>query len=559
MTVRAREVAHHASLHPVRTGARGEDVPAALVVVLALTVSLATLADWLGWNALRSQTGSTALLLLVVTVGAAFVIAVRPKSARRGGARTLVLAVPAASVFAAAVVGALRGAPKGLEWFLNGDHPRHVVYVADTWAQGALTYAVDGYPRGWHSMMAAGWSVLGAGLDGESIQRLLGLMAAASLLLSAVLTLAVAHVGHALAIRSGLSSKAGLYIGLVTGSLSLLNVFLANYQALGYENSILGAVVVAVCCREVLVRAGSVASLVVCSAGVVVVAHSWQLILPAVGVAALWCAWVALRTRAGRMWVTLAPLAVGSVVFGSPGVLAVARGVGLDHAAEPGPESPVPVLLLILGAVGAVVVPVVRRDLGAASASVVTLLPAVTAVSLSVTFGLELFQYYPSKLLWQSAVMGLPWVVVLVSHGIHAVPRRWRSARLALPLVGGLTGVVMAYLLILPWGSQVGAWATVDGDRVIRAVTTPRATDAAVVWLDANPTTDSIARILLDAMRVEGTRVRAPQARLTVAQECEVLEDAERPIVLSTESDSAVRGRYSCVADLVVLGVRRTG
>ena len=52
-------------------------------------------------------------------------------------------------------------------------------------------------------------------------------------------------------------------VGLVVGSATLLNVFLANYQALGYQNSLLAAVVVAVCAREVLVRAGTTLSLVV--------------------------------------------------------------------------------------------------------------------------------------------------------------------------------------------------------------------------------------------------------------------------------------------------------
>jgi len=64
-----------------------------------------------------------------------------------------------------------------------------------------------------------------------------------------------------------------------------------------------------------------------------------------------------------------------------------------------------------------------------------------------------------------------------------------------------------------------------------------------------------VTRSLLDVLRVAETRVRAPQARLTVAQECALLEDAARPVVLSTEPEASVRSRYACVPDLTVIRV----
>jgi hypothetical protein len=54
---------------------------------------------------------------------------------------------------------------------------------------------------------------------------------------------------------------------------------------------------------------------------------------------------------------------------------------------------------------------------------------------------------------------------------------------------------------------------------------------------------------------VAGTRERAPQARLTIEQECALLEAAARPVVLSTQPEASVRARYACVPGLTVIRV----
>jgi hypothetical protein len=382
-------------------------------------------------------------------------------------------------------------------------------------------------------------------------------MATASLVLSAALALAMAHLGHALATRVGLRGRAAIGVGVLVGALTLLNFALANYQALGYENSILAAVVLAVCGREALIRPGSTVSLVVSAAGTLVVAHCWQRLLPPVAVAALWCAVRALR--GGERWprravAVLVPL---TLVLGAPGVLAVVSEVGLSHAMEAGPDSPVPLILLGPGLVSAFVVAVHRRRDGATTClAVVTMLPAVIAMVLAVGLGLDLLHYYPSKLLWQSTVLSLPWLGVLGSLAVAAGLRRVPSATNVISrLVGVPVGVVTAFAMVLPWGSQLGVWSSVDGQRVMGAVTASGASDAVVVWLEDSPTTDSITRSLIDVLRVGRTRDRAPQARVSVAQECAMLQTAASPVVLSTASEAMVRARYGCVHDVVVLHV----
>ncbi|MFQ6172853.1 hypothetical protein ACK8HX_14680 [Oryzobacter sp. R7] len=527
----------------------GGDVAPVAVVTLALVILVSTVAGWVGLSPLRSPGAAGGLLLVAVVAAAVLVVLTRPRAAAGGTPRTsaVVLALPALGVGAVTAVGAVLGVPRGIAWFLNGDHTRHLVYVADTWAQGALSYSVESYPHGWHALLAAGWAVTGAGLDPDALVRLVRLMALASLLLSVLLALAMAHLAHSVLDRLGTGARGSVLGGLLVGAGCLLTFVLANYQALGYENSLLAAVVVATSLREVVLRAGSPTSLVVTGAGVVVTAHAWQLLLPSVALAALWCGWRALAVREGApRKVLVAVLALG-VPVALPGVLAVVRAVGLDHAAEAGPDSPVPLPLVVLAVVLSVAVAAVARDAVIACAAVATALPAATALALSAVLGVGLLEYYPSKLLWQSAVLGLLWVVVAGALAGHGLLTQAPAVRPVVRVVGGVAAALFVlWALVLPWGSLVGTWATVDAARVLAALRTPGAPDATVVWLQATPTSDSVTRSLLDAYRVGETRERMPQARQSVEAECVLLGAAAAPVILTTASEAEARQRYSC-------------
>ena len=541
----------------------GGDLGASLVVALATIVSIAVVAAGLGLSVLGSRPGAVSVLLAAIAVGVGLMCWLRPPGPQRRGAGALVLAIPSLSVALTAVVVVLSSAPWAIEWFLNGDHPRHAVAVATVWEEGNLSYAVDKYPRGWHAALAAVWSATGAGFDSAPVGRLLVEMAVATLVLSAVLALATAHVGHALAVRVGLSGRVAVAVGLLSGSATLLNPVLANYQALGYENSLLTATVLAVCCREVLVRAGTRVSLVVCSAGLVVIAHSWQPLLPPVAVAAAWCAWLAVSRGGLRERFTTAVCALIALAVGTPGLAAaVVRGTALNPALGAGPDTPVPTtpvptVFLVLGTVAALVLAVQRRDGALRTVAAVTWIPVVTALALRIALDLPIVEhYYQRKLLWQAAVLAIPWIGVAGALAAGAALERWPGAsRVARGVGGAFGGLVVAYSLLMPWGSQLGIWSTVDGRRVLTAVETPSAKDATVVWLQDTVTTDSVTRILLDVLRVPDHKERALQSGLTVGQECALLREADRPAVLSTAPVDAVRQRYACVSGLTVLAV----
>ena len=152
-------------------------------------------------------------------------------------------------------------------------------------------------------------------------------------------------------------------------------------------------------------------------------------------------------------------------------------------------------VLLVLGTLAALVLAVLRRDGALRIAATVTLLPLVTALALSMRLGISLLHYYPSKLLWQAAVLELPWVAVAGTLAVGVAIERWPEASGAAQAVGGaLGGLFLAYALLMPWGSQLGVWSTVDAGRVLAALEAPSATRATVVWLEDTPTTDAVAR-----------------------------------------------------------------
>jgi hypothetical protein len=303
-------------------------------------------------------------------------------------------------------------------------------------------------------------------------------------------------------------------------------------------------------------------SLVVCGAGTVVVAHSWQLLLPPVAIAALYCAWVAVRSHGRAAAPAVSACAAGALVLGAPAVLGVTTGTGfgLGHAMEVGPESPVPVGVLVLGVLATVVLAVRAREVDVRANAVVTLLPMVTAGALSVVLGIAILDYYPNKLLWQSLVLCVPWLAASAALAVTGIRQRFPgSSTVVRGVASSFFALFVAFALVQPWAPQFGVWSTADGSRVIGALRTPRVDEATVVWLQGSALQDAIARSLFDVLRVADTRARAPQTMLTVADECDLLRRTDRPVVVSTAPESAVRQRYACVPDITVLHVTPLG
>ncbi|WP_406831806.1 hypothetical protein ABEG17_03025 [Pedococcus sp. KACC 23699] len=533
-------------------------VPEAFVCLTALATAVGVIAAWAGLRPLASAGTSRAIVLALVLF--ALVFTSHRLRAGEHPVQSLLPALPALVLVGYGLVVRVLSPGERAEWFLGGDHVRHLLFVADERATGSLDYAVQSYPRGWHTLVATVWAATGAQLDGAGLRSLVDLMSTAVWLLPALLSLVTGSLAVEVARRYGAGRTEWSVAGLGAAAAVLLPSFLANYQALGFENSYVGAIVLAVLAKQVVVvdESRALRAAFVAVAGVVVCAHSWQLLLPTAGVAYLYLAWPVVRRGKARDRLALAVASVLGAAVSLPAMLAVFTVIGIQHATDSGVRAPVPVALLVAGVACASGVAYRRpRDGSLRTLLAIVVLPSVTAVAVAMRVGIPLSDYYPSKLLWHSAVLGLSPLAVVVVRGWAVLGERADSmlARAARGL-GGVTGaLLLAYALISPAGAFVGAWSSTRGPVTLGAITSPGAGDAQVVWLGAVGD-DTIGRVLLDFYRIPDT-YRTPQPPLDVAEECELLHAAKRPAVLSNRPGSEVRARYACVPALEVVPVLR--
>jgi hypothetical protein len=542
------------------------DVLALLVVLLASVVVVATAAEVLDLRPLASRGGSLlALLVALVPVGLLAAHLVRGRRARPPAAsrrsrtgRMLLVAAPALLLVAVLLWSFTLPTADRVAWFVNGDHVRHLVLVADERARGALDYARRDYPRAWHTTVTLGWSVTGPSGPRADLVGLVSLMSALCWLLYAALTLATSSLTAALAHRVGVRALPAAVAAALAGAATLWPGFLGSYQTLGFEGTFTAAVVLAVALREVLVRPSSVTASVTTWAGVLVTAHTWQLLLPVSGLLALAATWARVRwavpEERRRRVVESVGLAAVAGAASLPALTAVVGKVGVGHAAVGDVEAPVPLWLLALGLVAAGVLAVSRRrDRDLILVLALSVLPALTAVGLAVRLGIPVTRYYPAKLLWHTTVLGLSSVAVL---GAIAWVRAG-SATLRGVVVRGLLGVVAVSCAVGgalgPRGAFTGVWPTVDAATVLRLLATPGAERAQVVWSNGRLVTDDATRIMLDGYRAEASRRDTVQHSPSVEEECALLRAAARPAVLSDRPEEEVRARYACVPGLEVV------
>jgi hypothetical protein len=470
-------------------------------------------------------------------------------------------AVPAAYLAALGLVLAVLPVPGGAGWFFDGDNPRHVVYAAETWADGSLGYARDPYPRGWHAIVATLWSAGGgAGLDPDGVERLVGLMASAIWFVWAALALATGLLTAALGRRLGVKGSWAVLAPLGAGACTLSVGFLAVYLANGYENSVLAALLLAAAAYEVVARCGSLRALVVAATAAALMCHVWQLLLPPAALALAVASWAHLRlVRSGHgrgsAGTIAACVVAGAVLVGAPGLAAVVSQTGIDHAVEAGVVAPLPHPWVALSLVAALWLAVARRrDLPLLAVAGMVLGTAVTALLLAALLDIPPTRYYPSKTLWQAALLGVPLVWAGGAAALSRLGRRVPAGRPATVAGGLLVALAVAWWLVTPVAALTGSWSTVRASRVLATVTAPGAAQAQVVWT-GDREDDTIGRILLDVYRVELTRDRAVQEPMTVEQECAVLAAADRPTVLSDRPSREVAARYACVPGVRTIAV----
>lgn len=539
------------------------NVPAAAVLVMGAILavgeaaSVARLAAYHHAAVCRGLLVAAAALVVVVA-------ALRGRPSRAGwrpDVAALCAAVPAAALVAVAVVLAVRPAADQVQWFLEGDNPRHLIFAAQTWGDGGLDYGADPYPRGWHALTALLWGASGASWQASGLVSLLELMTSATWGLAGLLTLATGLLARALALRLGVVGIWRGLLPLLAGSVLLTPPFLANYLALGFQNSLVAALVLATVSLEILHAGGRARSLAVMAAGVAVVANAWQLLLPAALLALIWAAVLHLRgSGAGRTrsaWVTVALAAAVAGVVSLPGVAAVVVQTGLDHGVNAGVDAPLPVGWLAAGLASTLALVLLsgrRVEVLAVPGILVT--TVATGLALAVVLRISPALYYPSKTLWHASALGLPVVFAVLGWGLSRA--RWASR--PGPPLAVLAGVSIAATLLCltsPSAAVRGSWSSVEGAPVIAMVTSRGVEGAQVIWTD-DPEDDTLARILLDFYRVDDTLQRTVQHPSTVEEDCRLLRSAPIPTVASDRPHESVRARYACVPSVRVIAIDRS-
>ncbi|SFA95795.1 hypothetical protein SAMN05192575_102131 [Nocardioides alpinus] len=458
---------------------------------------------------------------------------------------------PTGWVLSVGLVGLLSGGPERVGWFLGGDNVRHLALVAEIVDVETLDYSDASYPRAWHTGVSLVWLLGHHGVDESSLSSFIGVNAGATWLLFVLLVLATSNFAASLArIVSPQVKRVEAGAALVAGFAVMTPRFMADTMALGFQTSILASVILAVVARECVIRRRTLESFVVLISGVVLMAHTWQLLLPAVAVPAAVFGWQLFR-RDWRAKTVAAAIASVGALASLPPVLAVVAGPGIAATTAEGVVSE-PAWIVLVGSLGAAAF-VLRRlpQRRALAAGGLLLAPALFAAVLSATGNISLTAYYPSKLLWHSAALGLSYLAVVgVSAAVQAT-----QATLPLRLGGALLGVFMACVILLgcitPFRSQMGGWSTVDPARVLAASTATGASGAEAVWLES-ATESAVTRTLL--MTLKGGRLSAD--RLTVAEECVALRVAETPTVVTSHSEASAIRRYDCVGRLFVLTAR---
>jgi hypothetical protein len=531
------------------------DLPLAAVVTLTAVSCTALVGPHVGFHPLGSVI-SARLTITGLAVAALLVAQLRLVVGPRGDTRfAWAPALPAASMALVGVVMAVLPVTTGTGWILAGDNLRHIVNVAQVQAAGGLDYATNAYPRAWHSAVALAATLSTHRLDGAGVLNLIDTTAGLSWLLYAVLTLTAGLAAADLAQAARMPAPKVAVSGLVGGSAVLWPQFAGVDLAQGFQTSVLGCAIVLVSAREVSARPGSAraAAAVVC--GLVLLAHTWQLLLAPQAVLLLIT--VSAPGARTRVRVGTVVAAAATIPLGLPALTALSRVGGVSHAAQEGwlPDKPVWISCVVALA-GAAWCWTRRRDPAVRPWAAVLLTVAGEAMALMLLLRTSVDSYYIQKLLRVAVLLAIPAAAVGSVAMLSLVRRRWPRVGRSPALIGAGGAVVVACLLT-PVAAPTGVWTSVDPALVLNALATPGAATAQVVWLPGREAEATTVRMLMDVYHPSSSRGSTPQVWLPVSDECGLLlRPAHRPEVLSSASEADVRARYACVPETGRVPVR---
>ena len=436
-------------------------LPVAVVSLATTLIAIGLVAGALPWLSLSSPTAARWALvaaLLPPLVNTALRGPLPGATLRPG---EWVAALPAAVLVLLAAAMKLLPALRQTDWLLLGnDSIEHVLLVGRVQQDGGLSYAGQAYPRGMHQIIAL--LVTAGGGVPRSPQSLLAALettAALTWLVYAVLVLASSLAAVELARRAGASSAAAGWAGAVGGAALLTGSFFTFALGFGFVTTVGLAALLAVALAE-LARGqdASPPALLLC---VACAAHVWQLGWPVVCLSVAVLAVQPSRRLHRDPWFWIG--SVGAVAFALPALRAVAEQVPTSTVAAPGAVASLPSLWLFAGVLAAcwwawweraqpLRVGVGALALGAAAFALVVGLRAGDPLG-----------YYPRKLLWHAAALGVPLVCSVGAVAADRHLRRLRGVGVELRQALPLLLLMVAACAVPPAQAATGGWTVSDG------------------------------------------------------------------------------------------------
>ena len=548
-------------------------VPAASVLLMAgavVTVQFPLITKWPNFGI----TGIARLAVAGLCIAAGLVVWLRRRvlsSLKLTDLPEVVALSPALFLAGVGLWMATRPVTLATNWFFFwGDNVMRARDVSAMGALGRLDYSVlQGGPEGWLSFVS-----LAAVSKTDSRGTARGLLAIVStnaqlvwalyvLVCAATSLTAVAMVRH-----FGGDRWAGALAGLGAGAVMLWPQFFLFTMGAGFQSTILLTLLLAVAAYEVLMaKAGELRAVIVCSAAVVLTAHNYPPGLAIAGV--LWLGAMA-RYRQGRgmrvdrrdrsliVVMVCAALATAPVLqmFGGT------SGVGVSRAAVYGAIMRLPVEWVIPGILAAMLCLIwPGRSRAAAWVGMAVLVALLEPIGAWLFLDVPLRSYYPTKLLWHVAALGVPLVWAWLSLGRVALIQRaglarakpdvgaWTRVILGVSVLAGLVGVVPAAL---------GYWSH-DAGKILISATSVDAPRAQVAWrAGENEDNDFFIQRLVSVYSVERGMPFNLSIPVGLSEQCETLRSAAVPTVLTSASQAEVTQRFGCAPGVVAVPVQNS-
>ncbi len=442
-------------------------MPAAALLTAALLVAVLTAASAVGVPVLSSAAGTRLMLGLLSTAAGAAVACRRSPRAGLANRSEMMACAPAGTLLVLGALLSRQDLPDAVGGFLIGwDNGAHALYSAEIARAGELSYEDRSYPRGLHAIVAL---VLTArrplAMTPASFEDLLRVQSLTVWVLFSLLACTVALTTLRLGALQRFPAPLAVTAGVGAGLATLSPYFFGFTMKFGFETSIAVALVLAVVTLELLQGRGASRTLLITAAGVLLTAHTYQLLLPVVAVPLL-AAGVTLLRHQRRAWPLTLGLAAALILTAGPPVWAVARNEGVAAVATPGATAGLPLFWVLAGALSAIWLAAIRVRHARLLASMVLVVIA-TALCSAWLSGATLSSYYPRKLFWHAAVLALPMLVVVATSALLGFTRWTRHVpviRILSGAVGGFTMIVLAFLAVPgPYMAVSGGW-NVPGD-----------------------------------------------------------------------------------------------